>query len=270
MLKQRVITALILAPLTLWGIWVLPSDILALILAAIFTLAGWEWSRLVGLECHLARIGYSLIFPVLFYLLHPLLSQGTWPQFVLVLSLMWWVMALMSVLTYPRSAAMWKGSAIIRGIAGLFVLIPSWAALVLLHSQFDHGYFILLAFIIWGADTGAYFSGRAFGKRKLAPRVSPGKSWEGVIGGLLLALAVATFATYWLPPVGGYAAFLLLVFMTVFISVLGDLSESLFKRIMDLKDSGGILPGHGGVLDRIDSVTAAAPLFTLGLIWLSR
>lgn len=270
MLKQRVITALILAPLTLWGIWVLSSDTLALIFAAIFTFAGWEWSRLVGLECHLARIGYSAIFPVIFYLLYPLLSQGTWPQFVLLLSLMWWIMALMSVLTYPRSATLWQGSAVSRAIAGLFVLVPSWAALVLLHANFHHGYFILLAFIIWGADTGAYFSGRAFGKRKLAPSVSPGKSWEGVLGGLLLALAVATVATYWLSPVGGYVAFLTLVFFTVFVSVLGDLSESMFKRMMHLKDSGGILPGHGGVLDRIDSVTAAAPIFTLGLIWLSR
>ncbi len=269
MLKQRIITALILAPLALWGIWSLTSDTLAIILAVIFTLGGWEWSRLVGLENYAARISYSALFPVGFYFLYPLMQQGSWPQMVLVLALMWWTMALMSVLSYPRSGELWKSSAVARALAGLLVLLPSWAALVVLHSQFHHGYFILLAFIIWGADTGAYFAGRAFGKRKLAPRVSPGKSWEGVIGGLLVALGVAAVATYWLPPVGGYLSFFILVLITVFISVLGDLLESLFKRVMNLKDSGGILPGHGGVLDRLDSLTAAAPFFTLGLIWLS-
>ncbi len=270
MLKQRIITALILAPLALWGIWSLSSDSLSLILAGIFTLGAWEWSRLVGLECHLGRIGYTALFPISFYFLYPLLQLGNWPLFVLLLALMWWVMALMSVLSYPSSGAMWKGSAVARAIAGLLVLVPSWAALSLLHSEFGPGYFILLMFLIWGADSGAYFAGRTFGKRKLAPKVSPGKSWEGVIGGLIVALAVAALATNWLMAVGGPVAFFCLVVVTVFISVLGDLMESLFKRIMELKDSGGILPGHGGVLDRIDSLTAAAPFFTLGLLWLSR
>lgn len=270
MLRQRVLTALVLAPLALWGIWSLSSEVLSIILAVIFSLGGWEWSRLVGLTSRAARIAYSASFPVLCYLLYPLLQQGNWPQFVLVLAVMWWVMALLSVVSFPRSTDFWKGSAVARGIAGLFVLLPAWAALSLLHSQFGPGYFILLVLLIWGADTGAYFAGRAFGKRKLAPRVSPGKSWEGVVGGLLLSLLVAVVATNWLAPVGGMVTFLLLVVVTIFISVLGDLSESMFKRIMELKDSGGILPGHGGVLDRIDSLTAAAPIFILGLIWLSR
>ena len=126
--------------------------------------------------------------------------------------------------------------AVARAIAGVLVLLPSWAALSLLHAEFGAGYFILLMLLIWGADSGAYFAGRALGKRKLAPRVSPGKSWEGVIGGLVVALAVAATATYWLQPLGGYPAFFSLVLVTVFISVLGDLMESLFKRIMDLKD----------------------------------
>jgi phosphatidate cytidylyltransferase len=268
-LKQRIITASVMASLALWWIWALDTDILAVIFAVIFTLGGWEWSRLVGLQSAAPRVVYTLCYPLGFFLLYPLLSQGNWPLFILVLALMWWTLALISVLIYPRSALFWQGSRVARALAGLLVLIPSWAALLILHSNFHHGYFILLAFIIWGADTGAYFSGRAFGKRKLAPQVSPGKSWEGVVGGLLLALAVAALATYWLKPVGGYPAFFMLVLATVFISVLGDLMESLFKRVMHLKDSGGILPGHGGVLDRLDSLTAAAPLFTLGLLWLS-
>jgi phosphatidate cytidylyltransferase len=139
-----------------------------------------------------------------------------------------------------------------------------------LHREYGPGYVILLFLLIWGADTGAYFAGRAFGKHKLAARVSPGKTWEGVFGGMLLALTVALGATQWLEPAGQLVPFLVLVAVTVAISVLGDLAESLFKRIADVKDSGGLLPGHGGVLDRIDSLTAAAPVFTLGLIWLSR
>lgn len=270
MLKQRIITALLLAPLALWAILSLQNDTLSLILAIIFTLGAWEWSRLVGLDCHLGRIGYSAIFPVSFYFLYPLLTQGTWAQFILTLAVVWWVMALGSVLSFPRSEGLWKNSVAARAIAGPFVLIPSWGALSLLHSEYGVGYFILLMLIIWGADSGAYFAGRAFGKRKLAPKVSPGKSWEGVIGGLLTALVVAVMATQWLAAAGGMAGFLALVVITVFISVLGDLTESLFKRVMAIKDSGGILPGHGGILDRIDSLTAAAPIYTLGLLWLSR
>ena len=270
MLKQRIITALILGPLALWGIWSLSTAGLAVVLTVVFTLGAWEWSRLVGLQCHHWRIAYSALYPVAFYLLFPLLQQGTWLQLVLVIALMWWTLALLSVVTYPRSASLWQGSAVARAIAGPLVLLPTWAALCVLHSEFGPGYIILLMLLIWGADTGAYFAGRAFGKRKLAPKVSPGKSWEGVIGGLLVSLTVAVIATYWLTPIGGYPGFLMLVLLTIFISILGDLTESLFKRVMDLKDSGGILPGHGGILDRIDSLTAAAPLFTLGLLWLSR
>lgn len=272
MLKQRIITASIMAALALWWILAMSSETIAILFAVMFTIGGWEWSRLVGLQSPIARILYTALFPIGYYFIYPLLQQqgqNSWPQFILVLSLMWWAFALMSVLSYPRSAALWQGSSVLRAVAGLLVLLPSWAALFLLHDRFDHGYFILMAFVIWGADTGAYFAGRAFGKRKLAPQLSPGKSWEGVIGGLLLALGVALFAAIWLKPVGGYASFLLLIVATVFISVLGDLVESMFKRVMKVKDSGGILPGHGGVLDRLDSLTAAAPLYTLGLLWLS-
>ncbi|MDH5784983.1 MAG: phosphatidate cytidylyltransferase [Chromatiales bacterium] len=270
MLKQRIITALILAPLVVWAILSLQNATLSMILGVVFTLGAWEWSRLVGIECHLGRIGYSAIFPVSFYFYYPLLSEGTWLQFLLTLAAVWWALALLSVVTFPRSEGLWKSSALARAFAGPFVLIPSWGALTLLHSSYGPGYFILLMLIIWGADSGAYFAGRAFGKHKLAPHVSPGKSWEGVIGGLLTAVVIAVIATQWLDAVSGLTGFITLVVLTVFISVLGDLTESLFKRVMTIKDSGTILPGHGGVLDRIDSLTAAAPIFTLGLLWLSR
>ena len=149
MLKQRIITASMMASLTLWWILALDSDTLAVIFAVVFGVGAWEWSRLVGLHSPLARGAYTAAFPVMYLLIHPLLDpdKGTWPQFILVLSLIWWTMALMSVLTYPRSAALWQNSAVARALAGVMVLVPSWAALVLLHSGFEHGYFILMAFI---------------------------------------------------------------------------------------------------------------------------
>lgn len=270
MLKQRIITALILAPLALWGIWALSSPIFAAAIGVIFLLGAWEWTRLSGLHKRPGRALYVMILLALMGGIYSLLQQQeNWASVILLLALMWWTMALMTVLGYPQSSGMWR-SAALRGVAGGLILLPSWAAMLLLHREFGPGYVILLMMLIWGADTGAYFAGRAFGRHKLAPKVSPGKTWEGVLGGMLLALAVAAVATIWLEPAGGLLSFLILVVVTVAVSVLGDLVESLFKRIVDLKDSGGLLPGHGGVMDRIDSLTAAAPLFTLGLLWLSR
>ncbi len=270
MLKQRVITASLLAPLALWGIWVLSSQVFALVIGVIFSLAGWEWSRLCGLERTPSRAVYVLVLALSMAGAYPLLSEGNWSLVILITAMMWWTISLTSVLSYPQGTGFWQRSAMARGVAGLLVLMPAWVALVLLHSHFGPGYVILLMFVVWGADTGAYFAGRAFGRHKLAPRVSPGKTWEGVIGGAVLALLVALTGTIWLDPIGGYVAFLGLILLTVMISILGDLMESMFKRVADLKDSGGLLPGHGGVMDRIDSITAAAPLFVLGMLWLGR
>ncbi len=269
-LKQRVITASLLAPLALWGIWALSSQAFAIAIGVIFAMAGWEWSRLCGLVRPLSRLLYGGALVLLMAGTWSLLSEGNWPLAILIIAIMWWTLALMSVLSYPQGTDVWRHSRIARGVAGLVVLIPAWASLVLLHQDFGPGYVILLMFLVWGADTGAYFAGRAFGRHKLAPRVSPGKTWEGVAGGAVLALSVALVATVWLKPVGGYLSYLFLILLTVMISILGDLIESLFKRVAELKDSGGLLPGHGGVMDRIDSITAAGPLFVLGLLWLSR
>jgi phosphatidate cytidylyltransferase len=270
MLKQRVITALILAPLAIWGIWALSSAAFAVAIGVIFSLGAWEWTRLSGLHLRPGRVLYVLTLMLLMLGTYMLLQQQqNWAPVIMLVALMWWTLALLTVLAYPQSSVLWRLAAV-RGVAGILILLPSWAAMLLLHREFGPAFVILLMVLIWGADTGAYFAGRAFGRHKLAPKVSPGKTWEGVIGGVLLALAVAAMATLWLQPAGGHAAFLLLVLLTVAVSVLGDLVESLFKRIADLKDSGGLLPGHGGVMDRIDSLTAAAPLFTLGLLWLSR
>jgi phosphatidate cytidylyltransferase len=186
-----------------------------------------------------------------------------------VLSLFWWVLAIALVLQFPGSASRWSSSAA-QFVIGLIVLIPTWLAVVALHESGEQGPLLVmyLLSLIWVADSGAYFSGRAWGKRKLAPAVSPGKSWEGVGGGALLSLAYAVGAAQVLGlPGNQWPLFVVLSLVTVLFSVLGDLTESMFKRHAGIKDSGTLLPGHGGVLDRIDSVTAAAPVFVVGF-WL--
>ena len=150
-------------------------------------------------------------------------------------------------------------------MSGVLLLAPMWVSLVNLHLKGDE-YFLLLMLLIWGADSGAYFVGRKFGRRKLAPSVSPGKSVEGVLGGIGFALVVMlVFLQVQGIATEKYFGYLLLTIVVTSVSVLGDLFESLFKRESGMKDSGQILPGHGGVLDRIDSLTAAAPFFLLGL-----
>lgn len=270
MLKQRILTALILAPLALWGIWVSPGPIFAAILGGIFILAGWEWSRLSGLRTMPARLAYVVVLILAMFALHAGLAITNLALMIMVLALMWWTIALLAVISYPHAVGLWRDSLLARLLAGLFVLLPAWLAMVVLHGQENNGpgWVILLVMLVWAADTGAYIAGRTLGRHKLAPRVSPGKTWEGVGGGVALAVAIALIGSYWLGAPGGMLAFSLLVLVTIMISVLGDLLESLFKRITDIKDSGGLLPGHGGVLDRIDSLTAAAPLFVLGVTWL--
>ncbi|MNH04774.1 Phosphatidate cytidylyltransferase [compost metagenome] len=171
------------------------------------------------------------------------------------------------MLTYPRSSDLWA-SAACRLLIGLLVLLPAWQGLVLLkHWPLGNWLILSVMVLVWAADIGAYFSGRAFGKRKLAPQVSPGKSWEGVYGGLAVSLLITLgvgISRDW-----GFGQILLGLLgaaLLVMSSVVGDLTESMFKRRSGIKDSSNLLPGHGGVLDRIDSLTAAIPIFAV-LLW---
>jgi len=186
------------------------------------------------------------------------------------LSLFWWLLAVAWVLTYPRTMQRYS-SPVMLALIGLVILVPTWVAVIGLHASGEKGPMLVmyLLSLIWVADSGAYFGGRKWGKRKLAPSVSPGKSWEGVGSGAALSVAYAFGAAQVLDlPGNQWSVFVVLSLVTVFFSVLGDLTESMFKRHAGMKDSGTLLPGHGGVLDRIDSVTAAAPVFVVGL-WLA-
>lgn len=268
MLKQRIITAMLLSLTIVLALVFLPFAAFAGLLLLVWMIAAWEWGDLAGLSSPL-RYAYAAVTGVL------LLALAGWcgayqqlaperVRDVLGVGGLWWAMALLWVIGYPRSAALWGGR-VLRALMGWLVLLPAAMALLyLLSLPGGKGYFVYMVFIVAAADIGAYFSGRAWGKAKLAPNVSPGKSWAGFWGGVASCLLLAVVAgslfdlhglTLWqLVPITMVAGLA---------SVLGDLLESMVKRHRGLKDSSQLLPGHGGFMDRIDSVTAAAPVFVL-------
>ncbi|MDT8895061.1 phosphatidate cytidylyltransferase [Halomonas sp. I1] len=260
MLRQRVITAAWLAPLTLAGLFGLDGTAFALFTAFVVLLAGWEWARLAGLDSPRCR-GVAVLGLAAAMLLLAL-SGGTHAIWPLWLGALGWLLNLYWVTRYPARLAQWRSTGVRLAMGG-WVLLPTWTGFnVLRESGAVWLLFVLL--LVWGADIGAYFVGRALGRRKLAPSVSPGKSWEGVAGGVLVSSLLAILFAVWqaLGLAGGLGLFVVTVIVTL-ASVLGDLLESMLKRHRGLKDSSQLLPGHGGVLDRIDSLTAAVPLFAL-------
>ncbi len=271
MLKQRVITALILIPLLIGTIFFLSSQALALILAVFVLLGAWEWSALSGLQSILARLVYVALYTLgLGWVWSMLLGCAVCVGGLLAIAGLWWLGVFFWMLRHPGprwELGSWaKG---VKGIAGLLTLIPAWSAILWLRTEERYGptmvIFVLL--LVWVADSGAYFAGKRWGRERLAPTISPGKTREGVYGAcgatLVLSLGVGFVGRLTAAEIGGLAV---LSMLTVLFSILGDLFESLIKRQAGVKDSGRLLPGHGGVLDRIDSLTAAAPVFALGLL----
>jgi len=269
MLKQRIITALILAPLAIWAILGLSHELFRVLMMVLAAMAAWEWSRLAGWQRIPGRIAYVAALLAIILSLEWQLRHQLNVHAILLVALGWWLLSLSMIVRYPAGSDFWRGHASARALAGLLVIVPMWLGVSLIHANPGPAYVLVLMLLVWGADTGAYFAGRAFGRHKLAPRVSPGKSWEGVMGGMVMTVVVAAVASWLLQPMMGAPLFILLSLVTVAFSILGDLQESMFKRMVDLKDSGGLLPGHGGVLDRIDSLTAASPIFALGVAWLN-
>ncbi|SHN91550.1 Phosphatidate cytidylyltransferase [Bathymodiolus heckerae thiotrophic gill symbiont] len=263
MLLSRILTALILAPLFIWAIFSMPTDYFSYLLLSFVALGAWEFTRLIKIDQPFYR---TLVVSGIIGCAFIASAHAENLQTVLIVSVVWWGLNLYWVISYPKNIDSWYGSGIIRVMGGVMLLAPMWVALSSLHANYGNVYFLLLMLLIWGADTGAYFVGRAFGKRKLAPKISPGKSIEGVIGGTIFAVIIMlAFLQNQNIALQSYAGYLILAVIISSVSVLGDLYESLFKRTSGIKDSGNILPGHGGILDRIDSLTAAAPFFLLGL-----
>jgi len=275
LLKQRIITALILAPLMIGGIFFLPIETFAYFIGFIVTIAAWEWANLAGYTSPLIRIGYAaLVAGSVFAVGYFMALDSSISSVVLAVGAVWWFIACLLVIQYPSRVAIWQAKPV-RAVLGLFVLIPMWVGFMILKSQ-QHSSLIIVyvMLLIWGADTGAYFAGKAWGKAKLAPNVSPGKSWAGFWGGLattgLIAVIFSLCVNQWLRPMTleDFSLLAIITFITAIISVMGDLVESMMKRHRGIKDSSQLLPGHGGVLDRIDSMAAAVPVFAFVMLLL--
>ncbi|WP_158970786.1 phosphatidate cytidylyltransferase [Paraglaciecola sp. L3A3] len=278
MLKQRIITALILAPLALCAILFLPLWSFEILIAFVIGLGAWEWSSMSGITRTFTKVSYAALVTSICLAFSFLLPVDMiWYQgqlnslytYTLSIASIWWMISLAMIIAYPNYSSTWFESKSLRGIFGLLTLIPTWVAVVSLRTSLydvDPFYGASLIFyvlgIVWAADIGAFFVGVKFGKHKLRPRVSPGKTLEGLMGGIFASSAIIAFAALhyhvdpsriWLHVVIGA--------LTVGVSALGDLNESMFKRCAGIKDSGTLLPGHGGIMDRIDSLTAAFPVF---------
>ncbi|GAC19882.1 phosphatidate cytidylyltransferase [Paraglaciecola arctica] len=278
MLKQRIITALILAPLALFAILYLPLFSFQIMIAVVMGLGAWEWSSMSGMTRTYTKSAYAALVVAICLILSIMLPTDLiWYQgqlnslytYILSVAAIWWVVSLAMIIAYPNYTSVWYTSKILRGIFGFLTLIPTWVAVVTLRTSLfdiDPYYGASLIFyvlgIVWAADIGAFFVGVKFGKHKLRPEVSPGKTLEGLMGGVFASSAIIAFAAlhYQVDP-SRIWLHILVGALTVGVSALGDLNESMFKRCAGIKDSGTLLPGHGGIMDRIDSLTAAFPVF---------
>jgi phosphatidate cytidylyltransferase len=274
MLKQRVITGLIMAGIFLAAIVFLPLPGLALLLGILVSMGAWEWTRLAGLNSAVARVFYVLVLIGVLGALYSYCQLGDAPsreqvQPFLGVACLWWSFAMLWIKGYPASAVLWRTVAM-RSFMGLLILAPAWMSAVFLLS-FPRGGMLLvvMVLVVAAADIGAYFSGKTFGKHKLAVLVSPAKTWEGFWGGIICCVLLAALLWYLLPDQAAHISLSSVVAVTVttaLASVVGDLTVSMVKRESGVKDSGSLLPGHGGMLDRLDSLCGAAPVFALGLL----
>lgn len=269
-LRQRVITAVVISVAFLVLVGYSSLFWFQVLLGLIFLLAAWEWADLS--DCGAAQVPgiYAGVMALCLYLLwreiFPADNEVNLEvlQQLMITALCFWTLVLALVLSYPRSVALWS-SRQVRLLMGFLLLLPTWAGLVFLKQQQGSGILVLwVVALVAMADIGAYFAGVRFGKHKLALRVSPGKSWEGVLGGVA-ANSVFAFLLAWYLEISWVDTLILACAMLLVgaLSVLGDLFESMVKRQRGVKDSGKLLPGHGGILDRIDGWTVAVPVFVL-------
>jgi phosphatidate cytidylyltransferase len=288
LLKQRILTALVLAPLALAGVFFLPLPWFGAMVGAVALIGAWEWGAFIAAKTAVkdqSNNGDTLVRSVFTVSLALILisltvvvpDTGIWdnnqlhPLYltILLIGALWWGTSVMMVLKYPKGEGRWTDSEFLKSLFGQLTLVPFWVGITAIRAyDYDNepmrGAILVLAtfVIVWGADIGAYFVGRQFGQHKLMPKVSPGKTIEGSAGGMATALLASLVANSYFYHIE-MMPLLLLVLITSLASVFGDLSESMFKRSAGIKDSGNILPGHGGILDRIDSLTAAVPVFAL-------
>ncbi|VFP86759.1 Phosphatidate cytidylyltransferase [Candidatus Erwinia haradaeae] len=276
MLRMRCITSLIFIPIIIGAIFYLPILAFGIIIFLISMLAAWEWCPLAGLSLFYHRVlfillcGLMLCISTLDMLSGNSLERIHWLRIpdVLWVAIWWWILVLPLVIFYPSSAFLWRTSRILAILFGLLTIWSFFCGMLMIrqyHYQLDHAVgawrLLYLLILVWGVDSGSYLFGKVFGRHQLVPKISSGKTWEGLLGGLLSSYVIfflfSRLTVLHISPI----SLLLCSILTVLASVLGDLSESIFKRTVGIKDSGNLIPGHGGILDRIDSLSAAAPVF---------
>lgn len=274
MLKYRLITAIILIPLVIAALFLLSPAAFGYVVIAVCALGAWEWAQFAGWHSQAKRIGLAAVFAIALLAVQlsfndittlasePLILYGLWAGFA------WWVIAILLVVTFPESAKGWGKSVVIQILFGVLTIIPFYCGMMVLrtigyHTDtfFGAWWLLYVMLLVWGADSGAYAFGRTLGRHKMAPKVSPGKTWEGLVGGLITAGIISWLFSLF-SPIPVMPDYLLVTsIIVVVVSVFGDLTESMFKRQSGIKDSSHLIPGHGGILDRIDSLTAAIPVF---------
>lgn len=272
MTRIRTLAALVMAPAAIAAILLLPTGWLMVLAAVVLLLGLWEWLELAGVEDSVAR--FALLVAHLAVMVGLVWASRSGNGFSLVLFLLasavgvaWWLASLLWLRHTDFARGPLGYSRMVKLAAGALAMIPAWAAVGFIHAGEPHGdrWLLVALFVVWGADTGAYFVGRKLGRRKLAPRVSPNKSVEGMLGGLVVGVCVGLLVALSTGiPVDRLPGLALVCVVAALFSVIGDLFESLLKRQAGVKDSGTLIPGHGGVLDRLDGVLAALPAFALG------
>lgn len=276
MTRTRVLAALLMTPLAVAAVLLLPTSWLAALAAVVLLVGLWEWLKLAGVDDTLPRT-VLLILNLLLMVLLVWASAGSPAlfQIVVLAGVAWWCLALVWLRCYGFAADHDTHARVFKLAAGTLAVVPAWSALCLIHSgnfgtaphgaEAGHRWLLVALAIVWAADSGAYFAGRRFGRRKLAPRISPNKTVEGALGGLLAGVAVAVLGAWFAGAAPAqWPVVALTAVAAVAFSVVGDLFESLLKRHVGAKDSGDLIPGHGGVLDRIDGLLPALPVFLLG------
>lgn len=269
MLLQRVLTALVLIPLVLWVVLIAPIQVFTVFFSAVALLGAWEWARLCGYEQVSRRLVFVLVIGAALSSLYVFELDFDGP--LMMLALLFWLLMTALLMAKPQTMLEKPMPSALRLGVGALLLISTQVAFVSIRSDAGFGpdRVMYLLLLIWVADSAAYFSGRRFGKHKLAPLISPKKSIEGAVGGMLGCLVLSGLAAlYFEIDTAQLWAFILISIAVAYVSIMGDLFESLVKRQAGVKDSGAILPGHGGVLDRIDSLMAAAPCCAILMGWI--
>lgn len=283
MLLQRIITALILAPLVVLAVYLLPTDYFTLLVALVMLIAAWEWTSLTGIDRSLMRVFFLvlLILPMAgiyfwTYILEILAQIFDWPEiraqsgiveWLVVLPLLFWILVMFLIRNASEALLKLELKTCYRVLIGWMILFFAWMFMYRMRTFYGEDMMMYFLLLIWVADITAYFVGKKFGTTKLAPEISPGKTMAGFYGALGSAVICASVLSL----VFGFdlmigTNFALLSAITVLVSIYGDLFFSLIKRQRGVKDSGSILPGHGGLLDRMDSLIAAVPFFYAGIL----